>query len=143
MDKLTADQRRKNMQAVKNKGTLLEVVFGKALWAAGIRYRKNDKTVFGKPDFTVKKYKVAVFADSEFWHGKDWNSKKNEIKSNKDFWFPKIEKNILRDLKVNSELEHSGWKVLRFWGRDIIKNTATCVVKVIKVIEDEKTKIKK
>jgi len=60
------------MQAVKNKNSRIEIVLGKALWNIGLRYRKNDKTVFGNPDFTFKKYKIAVFCDSEFWHGKNW-----------------------------------------------------------------------
>lgn len=54
------------MQAVKSKGSKIEILLGKVLWAKGFRYLKNDKTVFGKPDFTFKKYKVAVFCDSEF-----------------------------------------------------------------------------
>ena len=79
MDKLTKTQRKMNMQAVKSKGSKIEVMLGKALWAKGLRYRKNDKSVFGKPDFTIKKYKIAVFCDSEFWHGKDWEIKKMRI----------------------------------------------------------------
>lgn len=66
MDKLTPEQRRKNMQAVKSKGSKIEVLLMKALWHKGYRYRKNDKTVFGKPDIVFKKYKIAVFCDSEF-----------------------------------------------------------------------------
>jgi len=75
MDKLTKEQRRKNMQAIKSKGSKIEIMLAKAMWEKGLRYRKNDKTVIGKPDFTFKKYKIAVFCDSEFWHGKDWKKK--------------------------------------------------------------------
>ncbi len=85
MDKLTKEQRRKNMQAVKNNGSKIEIALAKALWEKGFRYRKNDKTVFGKPDFTFKGLKIAVFCDSEFWHGKDWIKKKHEHKSNIEF----------------------------------------------------------
>ncbi|MFQ5688472.1 MAG: very short patch repair endonuclease, partial [Candidatus Scalindua sp.] len=130
MDKLTKEQRRKNMQAVKNKGSKIETILAKELWKKGFRYRKNNKTVFGKPDLTFKKYKIAVFVDGEFWHGKDWETKKHEHKSNQKFWFTKIEKNILRDRKVNEFLLNSGWVVLRFWGKEIEKDLLTCVCKI-------------
>ena len=71
MDKLTKEQRSKNMQAIKNKGTKDEVLLAKKLWHIGLRYRKNDNSVFGKPDLTFKRYKIAIFIDSEFFHGKD------------------------------------------------------------------------
>ncbi|MFZ7175462.1 very short patch repair endonuclease [[Pasteurella] aerogenes] len=100
MDKLTPEQRRKCMQASKSKGTKPEVLLGKALWSLGLCYRKNDKNIFGKPDFRFKKYKVAVFVDGEFWHGKDWEIRKNDIKSNQSFWIAKIERNITRNREV-------------------------------------------
>lgn len=76
MGTLSKEQRRKNMQVIKSKGSKIEKLLGKEMWKIGLRYRKNDKSVFGKPDFSFKKYKVAVFCDSEFWHGKDWEAKK-------------------------------------------------------------------
>jgi len=130
MDKLTIEQRRKNMQAVKNKGSKIETIIGKGLWSKGLRYRKNDKTVFGKPDFVFKKSKVAVFCDSEFWHGKDWIKRKQDHKSNIDFWHNKISKNIQRDNEVNKELMLEGWLVLRFWGKEIEKNSLLCIDKI-------------
>lgn len=136
MDKLTKEQRRRNMQAVESKGSKIEVALAKALWAKGFRYRKNDKTVFGKPDFTFKKYKIAVFVDSEFWHGKDWEIRKNDHKSNQDFWHKKIQRNIERDIEVNQKLKEYGWKVLRFWGKEIQKTLEKCV-KLIEEIIDE------
>ena len=140
MDKLTKTQRRKNMQAVKSKGSKIEVMLGKALWAKGLRYRKNDKSVFGKPDFTIKKYKIAVFCDSEFWHGKDWEIKKNEHKSNVKFWHQKIERNIQRDKEVNEELLRTGWKVIRFWGKEIQKELVICTVKIETIVNEAKRK---
>jgi DNA mismatch endonuclease Vsr len=119
MDKLTKEQRQKNMRAVKSRGSKIELKLDKAMWKRGLRYRKNDKTVFGRPDFTFKKFKVAVFCDSEFWHGKDWEIKKHEHKSNIKFWHQKIERNIERDKEVNNKLSKSGWKVIRFWGKEI------------------------
>lgn len=125
----------KNMQAVKSSGSQIETILGKALWREGFRYRKNDKTVFGKPDFTLKKYKIAIFADSEFWHGKDWNIRKHEHKSNIEFWHKKIERNIERDKEVNKKLKYDNWIVIRFWGKDIKNNLRNCVERVIKAVK--------
>ncbi len=138
MDKLTKEQRRKNMQAVKNKGSKIEIALAKALWKKGFRYRKNDKTVFGKPDFTFKGLKIAVFCDSEFWHGKDWEKRKHEHKSNIEFWHKKIERNIQRDIEVNEQLKKEGWKVLRFWGKDIEKNLDFCIQEIEQEIKKRK-----
>lgn len=93
------------MQAVKSKGSAIEKKLAKGLWKHGLRYRKNNLKVFGKPDFTFNKYKIAIFVDSEFWHGKDWDKKKNEFKSNRDFWIKKIVRNIQRDVEVNEKLQ--------------------------------------
>lgn len=130
MDVLTKEQRRRNMQAIKGKETKIEIRLAKALWANGHRYRKNDKTVFGKPDLTFKKYKVAIFVDSEYWHGKNWDKEKFRIKSNRKFWWTKIESNIKRDNIVNKELKRQGWKILRFWGREIDKKLELCIFKI-------------
>ena len=130
MDNHTPEQRKKNMQAVKSKGSEIEKILGKALWKNGRRYRKNVKTIFGKPDFVFRKYKIAVFCDSEFWHGKDWETKKYEIKSNREFWFKKIERNIERDKEVNEKLKNDGWTVIRFWGKEIQNNTDACIRKI-------------
>jgi len=134
MDKLTPEQRKRNMKAVKAFGSKIEVRLAKALWSKGYRYRKNDKTVFGRPDITFKKYKIAIFVDSEFWHGKDWENRKYDHKSNKAFWHSKIERNIRRDIKVNETLEAGGWLVLRFWGQDIDKRLDFCTFKIEKAI---------
>ena len=130
MDKLTPEQRHKNMQAVKNKDSQIELLLRKELWKLGLRYRKNSKKVFGHPDIVFIGKKVAVFCDSEFWHGYDWENRKSDIKSNKDFWIKKIERNIARDLEVNEFLEKQGWVVLRFWGKEILNDAAKCAEKV-------------
>jgi DNA mismatch endonuclease Vsr len=140
MDKLTKEQRRKNMQAVKSKGSKIETKLGKELWKRGLRYRKNDKTVFGKPDFTIKKLKIAIFVDSEFWHGKNWEIKKHEHKTNIDFWHKKIEQNIKRDLEVNDYLLKNNWKVIRFWGKEVERDLVNCISKIEKTINEVKTK---
>lgn len=124
------------MQAVKATGSKIEVALAKALFARGHRYRKNDRSVFGKPDLTFKRLKIAVFVDSEFWHGKDWGERKHDHKSNKHFWHSKIEKNIQRDKVVNAHLLKEGWKILRFWGEDIQKNLGSCITKIEKAINE-------
>ena len=136
MDNHTPEQRHKNMQAVKNKNTKIEVLLRKELWSRGLRYQKNSKKVFGKPDIVFIGKKVAVFCDSEFFHGYDWKNKQKEIKSNRDFWIPKIERNMQRDKEVNETLEKSGWTVLRFWGNDIKKNVDDCADKIETALGD-------
>ena len=127
VDRLTKEQRRKNMQAVKSAGTDIEKILSRELWARGYRYRKNCKSVFGKPDIVIRKYKLAIFCDSEFWHGYDWQHKKREIKSHRRFWIAKIERNIQRDKEVTEHLQTEGWTVLRFWGNEIKHNVSGCV----------------
>jgi DNA mismatch endonuclease Vsr len=134
MDVLTREQRSKNMQAIRSKNTRIEVVLRKALWSRGLRYRKNNSKVFGKPDLTFKKYRIAIFVDSEYFHGKDWETNKYRIKSNRDFWWHKIESNIKRDKEVVDKLTSEGWKVLRFWGQEIDKNLGNCITEIEKEI---------
>lgn len=126
MDNHTKEQRHKNMQAVKNKDSQIEVMLRKELWRRGLRYQKNCKKVFGKPDIVFLGKKVAVFCDSEFWHGYDWENKKNEIKSRREFWIPKIERNMQRDVEVTTRLTQEGWTVLRFWGNEINHDLKSC-----------------
>ncbi len=128
------------MQAIKSTGSQIETALAKALFAKGLRYRKNDRTVFGKPDLTFKKFKLAIFVDSEFWHGKDWEIKKFDHKSNQSFWITKIERNIERDKEVNEKLIGEGWTVLRFWGKDIAKNLNKCINKIQKIINENERK---
>jgi DNA mismatch endonuclease Vsr len=143
VDRLTKEQRRKNMQAVKSSGSKIETVLAKLLYSKGYRYRKNDKTVFGKPDLTFKKLKIAVFVDSEFWHGKNWDERKNDHKSNREFWHKKIERNIERDKEVNNILSEKGWIILRFWGSDIKKDLLNCAIQVETAIKEAKDGIER
>jgi len=128
--KKTPDQIHYNMSRIHNKDTKIEVTLRKELWSRGLRYRKNDSVIFGHPDIAFISKKVVVFCDSEFWHGFDWENRKNDIRSNRDFWIPKIERNMKRDIEVNEALEAQGWVVLRFWGRDIEKNLSECADKI-------------
>ena len=122
----TKEQISYNMKRVKSKDSEIELLLRKELWNRGLRYQKNVKTIFGKPDIVFKGKKIAVFCDSEFWHGFDWENRKDQIKSRRDFWIPKIERNIQRDVEVTEKLTETGWIVLRFWGKDIKKNCTKC-----------------
>ena len=134
MDNLTKEQRHKNMKNIRSKDTGIEKILRKALWNKGYRYRKNYKALPGCPDIVLTKYKIAVFCDSEFFHGKDWEVLKPRLEkgNNSEFWLNKISRNIERDDEVDKRLLFEGWTVIRFWGNDIKKRTDECV----KVIEE-------
>ena len=133
-DVLTSEQRSKNMKSIKGKNTRIEILLRTALWKRGIRYRKNYKMIPENPDIAITKYKIAVFCDGEFFHGKDWEVLRPKLRSsnNGEFWISKISRNRERDDEVNKQLLYKGWTVIRFWGNDIKKHTDECV----KVIEE-------
>ncbi len=139
-DVLTKAQRTKNMKRIKSKDTGIERILRKALWEKGIRYRKNYALVVGKPDIAITKYRIAIFCDSEFFHGKNWEEQKVRISKGEhgDFWVNKISRNIERDACVDRALAAEGWKVLRFWGEDIKKRTAECVEAIEEAIFEVK-----
>lgn len=122
------------MSRIKSKDTSIEIILRKAIWKKGIRYRKNCKDVFGKPDICFKGKKVAIFCDSAFWHGKKF-LEGEKFKTNKDFWEKKILRNIERDKEVNKKLKEEGWIVLRFWDYEIKKETERCVEKIIETLK--------
>ena len=133
-DVLTPEQRRKNMQHIKSNDTKIEVLLRKALWEKGYRYRKNYKALPGKPDIVLTKYKIAIFCDGEFFHGKDWEVLKPRLEksNNSEFWIKKITRNLERDDEINKKLLFMGWIVIRFCFFLIKKNTDECV----RVIEE-------
>jgi len=135
MDVLTKEQRRRNMQAINGKGTKIERSLRRALWTRGLRYRCNNHAVYGKPDLLFTSLKIAVFCDSEFFHGKNWETEKYRIQSNRDFWWKKIESNISRDILVNQVLRNQGYLVIRFWGKEIISNLEDCVERIVQTVE--------
>lgn len=122
------------MRKIKAKNTTPEIILRKALWNEGIRYRKENKGIIGNPDIVIKKYRLAIFIDGEFWHGFNWKEKKEKIKSNREYWIKKIEKNIARDKLNNQLLKEQNWIVLRFWEHEIKRDLKKCVEKVKKVI---------
>ena len=115
-----------NMSRIRCKDTKIEILLRKELWRRGLRYRKNCGKIFGKPDIVFISKKIAIFCDSEFWHGYDWEHRKHDFKKNREFWIPKIERNIRRDREVTERLQSEGWLVLRYWGKTIKKNLTDC-----------------
>lgn len=133
-DVLTREQRHNNMKNIHGKDTKIEVMLRKALWNSGYRYRKNDKRLPGCPDIVLTKYKIAIFCDGEFFHGKDWEVLKPRLEksNNSEYWIGKISRNRERDDEINKRLLFEGWTVIRFWGDEIIKHVDECV----KVVEE-------
>lgn len=123
------------MSRIHSKNTQIELILRKELWSRGLHYRKNVKNIFGKPDIAFIGKKIAIFCDSEFWHGYDWEHRKNDIKTNKEFWISKIERNMERDKEVNTNLKEQGWIVLRFWGKQIRKNPSECADLIENVVK--------
>lgn len=140
MDDLTPGQRRRNMRHIHSKDTSIEIKLRKALWHKGYRYRKNYNKLIGKPDIVLAKYHIAIFCDSEFFHGKDWPELKKKIlkSNNSEYWYRKIKRNMKRDNEVNRTLNDEGWRVLRLWGKDIKKNLEKCLRVIDEAVLDAK-----
>lgn len=138
MDTITPEHRSWNMSRIRSKDTKIEVILRKALWHRGIRYRKNYKTLPGTPDIAITKYRIAIFCDSEFFHGKDWEKLKLRLENgnNSSYWIKKITRNRERDEEVEKALRFREWTVLRFWGEDIKKHTDSCISVIEEVITD-------
>ncbi|MFC1903732.1 very short patch repair endonuclease [Chloroflexota bacterium] len=136
---VTSEKRSKIMKLIKSSNTEPEIQMRKMLWRSGIRYRLYDETLPGKPDIVIKKHKIAVFIDGEFWHGFQWNRKKNKIKANRDYWIPKIERTIERDKKNNQLLEERGWTVVRYWTSEVQKNQQNCLEKITSLIKEKRS----
>ena len=127
----TTPERSKIMSKIKGKNTKPELAFRKALYAAGYRYRIDYKKLIGKPDIALPKYKTVIFIDGEYWHGKNWEERKPKVKTNREFWIAKIERNMQRDLEVNQELSSLGYTIFRFWETEVKKNLNECIEKTI------------
>lgn len=127
----TTKKRSKIMARIRGKNTKPELLFRKALWKRGIRYRVDSKKLPGKPDVSIQKYKLAIFIDGEFWHGYNWPERKKSIKSNRGFWIPKIERNMQRDSEVNHQLMEMGFTVFRFWEKEIRSQLDKCINDVL------------
>lgn len=142
-DNLTREQRHKNMSHIKSRDTSIEVKLRKALWNKGYRFRKNYSKLPGKPDIVLTKYKIAIFCDSEFFHGKDWEVLRPRLErgDNSQYWISKIARNRERDDEINKKLLFEGWTVVRFWGKDISKNVEECVRVIEETVWDAKMQV--
>ena len=132
----TREQIHFNMQRVKNKDSEIELILRRGLRKRNLRYRKNVKTIYGHPDIAFIGKKIAIFVDSEFWHGYDFEHRKEDFKTNQNFWITKIERNMTRDREVNEHLQSAGWTVLRFWGKEIKKDIERCVEIIVEAIQN-------
>ena len=133
----TTPEIRQRMAHVSLKNGKAERILAKALWHSGVRYRKNDKRLPGSPDIAITKHKIAVFVDGEYWHGQNWEERKARLRSNRDYWIEKIEENMARDKRNNVSLSEMGWKVIRFWEKEVLKDTDSCVQRVLSLIEQK------
>lgn len=127
-DNLTKEQRRKNMKAIKSTHTKFEDKVCKALWNKGLRFRKNVKTLPGKPDIAIKKFKTVIFLDSCFWHKCSEHFKRP--RSNNEYWDPKLARNVERDAEVNSFYLQHGWSLLRIWEHEIKQDFNNTINKI-------------
>ncbi len=124
----------KRMANVHLKRGKAETMLAKRLWHMGYRYRLNYRKIPGSPDIAITKLKIAVFVDGEFWHGQNWENRKQKLKSNKEYWIEKIEENIARDKRNNDSLQDMGWHVVRFWEKDVLKDPGSCVQEILSLI---------
>ena len=136
----TKEQISRNMRSNKSKDTKPEVMLRKELWRRGLRYRKNYKYLRGKPDVVFLGAKIAVFVDGRLWHGYDWEHQKDDFKSNRDYWIPKIEDNRERDFKVTQDLIELDWLVLRFWDFEVKQDVSACADKIEKAYKNRKNR---
>lgn len=140
MDDLTPRQRQKNMRNIRCKDTKAEISLRRALWNNGYRYRKNYNALPGKPDIVLLKYRICIFVDGEYFHGKDWEiGRREKVASgnNAQYWVPKIERNIQRDREIDAELKGLGWLVIRFWSRDVLRKPDDCLSTIESAVFDQ------
>ena len=134
------EKTKSTMKKLCSQNTSIEVILRKMLWRKGYRYRKNYDKLPGKPDIVLTKFKIAIFCDGEFFHGKDWEIRKPKLSqgNNGEYWINKISRNRERDELINNKLLFDGWTVIRFWGNDIKKKPEECVKVIEEVIFDIK-----
>ena len=127
------------MSRIRGKNTGIELILRKALSGSGVHYRLYSSKVFGHPDICIEKLKIAIFCDSEFWHGYHFEENKTKIHSNQTYWIPKIERNIARDKEVNKTLKKQGYLVLRYWGKEIENELERVLAEILEKIKERET----
>lgn len=130
VDMFDKSTRSRIMRTVRTFATDPEARLAVALTALRLHFRPNDPTVLGKPDFSFRKARLAVFVDGDFWHGRAWFEKGEAPATNAGFWIAKFERNRRRDEVVNRALRRRGWSVLRLWGSDVRKSPAASAARV-------------
>lgn len=130
-DKLTKENRSKNMAQIKSKNTQLEINFRKQLYKTGVRYVLNYP-LFGRPDLAIPSKKIAIFINGCFWHHHKNCRLAYMPKSNTEFWKNKLTKNAEHDKQVRNRLKKDGWKVITVWECEIKNNLKKTVTKIIK-----------
>lgn len=138
-DNLSPEYRKKNMRAIRSTNTSMEEKVTKELWRRGIRFRKNVKDLFGKPDIAIKKYKVVVFLDSCFWHACELHG--NKPKSNQEYWIKKLERNRRRDIEVTNYYNQKGWHILRIWQHELKEDFEGTINKIQVFVGNAKEKL--
>lgn len=132
VDNLTKEQRRKNMRAIRSQSQLENLV-SKALWHEGIRFRKNAKDLYGKPDISIKKYKTVIFIDSCFWHSCPIHG--NRPLSNQEYWDKKLKRNQERDKEVMQYYLDKQWNILRVWEHEVKNDFDKTIQKIAEFIK--------
>ena len=132
-DVLTPQQRHRCMSHIRSKATKPEMVVRRWLWAHGYRYRLNVKSVPGKPDIVMRKYRTAIFVNGCFWHGHEGCKQFVLPKTNSDFWRTKIEQNRTRDTRIYNELMNAGWQVIVIWACNLTKDKLESTMQTVAV----------
>lgn len=125
---------RKRMGKVRLKNGKAETILAKTIWHKGYRYRRNYKKLPGSPDIAILRFRIAVFVDGEFWHGENWEERKAKLRHNREYWIEKIEENMARDKRVDTQLKELGWIPIHFWEKQVLKNTDECLNAILELI---------
>ena len=134
-DMMSKKQRSRNMKAIKSVSQLEQIVSSE-LWKCGIRFRRNTESLFGRPDISIKKYRVVIFIDSCFWHQCPVHG--NMPKTNIDYWHAKLKRNVERDQEVNLHYENNNWFIKRVWEHEIKNNFSETINELITFIQKAK-----
>lgn len=138
---MTEEQRSYCMSRIRGKNTSIENLLAHELWHRGLRFRRNGRGIYGHPDISIRKYRIAIFCDGDFWHGYDWENRKDAIKSNRDYWIAKIERNMEKDAEVNHILSSQGWTVIRLWEHEIRNDLPDAADLVMRLIGEKKAQL--
>ena len=136
-EKISKEARSRNMAAIRSVSKLEDKV-SRELWKKGLRYRRNEKSLFGKPDFSIKIYKIVIFIDSCFWHQCPIHG--NMPKNNAEYWNKKLKRNIERDKEVTTFYTNKGWNILRVWEHDFKEDFQGTLDKIVEFVKVAKAK---